>query len=458
MPRLPASVLFGLLVLGAIETCLAADWPTYGRDNRRSAATGEQLSLPLSEAWAHRATPPRPAWPEPARQDFWNRKNPLTPSITFDRAHHVAVAGGNVFFGSTADDKITCLNADTGGVRWTFFTEGPVRLAPTVDREKVYAGSDDGYLYCLNADDGTLLWKYRVAPDEGRIPGNGRMISRWPLRTGVLIDRETAYVGAGLFPTHGVYLAAVDINTGEPRWRHQLDNISPQGYLLASSTRLFVPSGRNAPALFDLQDGKPLGMLHGVMRGGSFALLCDETLAYRSESEGTLAVTDVRNKERLVVFNGQQMVVCGETAFVHSASELAALDRPKYLQLARERNRAAARKGALQKQIKALGKQPDEAELKRLGEQLATVVEELNELARAMEACWIWKQPCAYPHALILAGELLLAGGEGEIAAFDTTDGKIVFQAKVDGRAYGLAVADGRLYVSTDRGVIHCFK
>ena len=57
---------------------------------------------------------------------------------------HLAVAADCVYFGSSADDKVYCLDARDGQVRWTFFTEGPVRLAPTVVGERVYAGSDDG--------------------------------------------------------------------------------------------------------------------------------------------------------------------------------------------------------------------------------------------------------------------------------------------------------------------------
>ena len=75
-----------------------------------------------------------------------------------------------------------------------------------------------------------------------------------------------------------------------------------------------------------------------------------------------------------------------------------------------------------------------------------------------MSTCWIWKRPSVHPHSLILAGNLLLAGGDGEVAAYRTGDGEMVWQARVDGKARGLAVAAGRFLVSTDRGAIHCFQ
>ena len=44
----------------------------------------------------------------------------------------------------------------TGQPRWSFLTEGPVRLAPAVADGRVYAGCDDGGLYCLDAETGNL--------------------------------------------------------------------------------------------------------------------------------------------------------------------------------------------------------------------------------------------------------------------------------------------------------------
>ena len=59
---------------------------------------------------------------------------------------------------------------------------------------------DDGCVYCLEARDGRLLWRHRVGPEDRRLPGNGRMISLWPVRCGVVVDGGTAYVCAGLHP------------------------------------------------------------------------------------------------------------------------------------------------------------------------------------------------------------------------------------------------------------------
>ena len=76
----------------------------------------------------------------------------------------------------------------TGEQRWHFYTEGPVRFAPTIDGGRVYVASDDGYLYALDLATGELAWKHRGGPSDGKLIGNEQMISHWPARSGVLVE------------------------------------------------------------------------------------------------------------------------------------------------------------------------------------------------------------------------------------------------------------------------------
>ncbi|MEQ2009238.1 MAG: PQQ-binding-like beta-propeller repeat protein [Limisphaerales bacterium] len=153
--------LFTGLCLAA--TAVAEDWPTFMHDRARSGVSGEALTLPLNELWSY--TPPAEptrAWPSP--QAGYNE----LPKLAFDDATHVAMIGDTVFFGSAVDNGIHAVDARTGAKRWTFFTEGPVRLAPTVAAGRVYAGSDDGLVYCLDAKDGRLVWNARSGAGTGR--------------------------------------------------------------------------------------------------------------------------------------------------------------------------------------------------------------------------------------------------------------------------------------------------
>ena len=40
-----------------------------------------------------------------------------------------------------------------------------------------------------------------VGPKDDRLLARGEMISRWPVRTGVLVDGDIAYFGTGIFRT-----------------------------------------------------------------------------------------------------------------------------------------------------------------------------------------------------------------------------------------------------------------
>ena len=112
-----------------------------------------------------------------------------------------------------------------------------------------------GKVYCLNAVTGQPVWVMRVGPKDDRLLSRGEMISRWPVRTGVLIDGETAYFGAGVFPHEMIYLCAVNALSGDVIWRNDTiseqnagrNDLTPQGYLLSNKENLFVPSGRSLP-------------------------------------------------------------------------------------------------------------------------------------------------------------------------------------------------------------------
>ncbi len=132
-----------------------------------------------------------------------------------------------------------------------------------------------------------------MAPRDEWLLARGELISKWPVRTGLLVHKGVAYMGAGIFPHEDIYLYGVDAKTGRQVW--QQDNVSaqdagrndlsPQGYLLAKDDLLVVPSGGSLPGVFDLKTNKLLhkrthswrGAAGGVV-GGTRALLADGQL------------------------------------------------------------------------------------------------------------------------------------------------------------------------------------
>lgn len=438
------------LHLAAWGSLSAADqWPTYRADNHRSGVSPEALTTPLFPQWTFQPRqPPRRAWPRTFRENAWTQTK-MRSLLTFDHAYHAICAVGNVYFGSSADHQITCLDARTGQIRWSFFTEGPVRMAPTFANGKVYAGSDDGRIYCLDANSGKLVFRRRVGPNNDRLPGNEQWISRWPIRSGVVVRDNVAYCAAGLFPhREGSYLCGVDADTGEPVLEQRINQVT-QGYLLASESRLYVPAGKLAPSVYDRQTGKFVSKVDAPR--GAFALLSDDVLfAGPSVSGGELgAVTESEASDQLATFPGNEMIVDEDVIYLLTDEDLRAVSRQPLLLQKLER-RQGQLEAALQEADGGQDREPVQAELDNVLQQIVNL-----EAQPPVENTWT--RESSFRYSLIKAAEHLFVGGDDEVAAIRAADGETIWTAEVDGRALGLSVADGQLIVSTDSGAIHCF-
>ena len=259
------------LIVAPSHSVFAADWPMWRYDSARSAATPAALPTQLHLQWVRELPAARPAWPASQRK------------LQFDISYAPIVVGQLMIVGSTVDDSVTAFDTKTGAEVWRFFTNGPVRFAPAAHGGRLYVVSDDGYLYCLDAAKGTLLWKVNGGPTDRPIIGNDRLISSWPARGGAVVDDGVVYFTASIWPSMGVFVHAVDADSGRLLWTNSetgaqflthphgaksFGSIAPQGYLAISGDYLVVPGGRTNPAVFNRKTGKLLHFQFGG-RGGS---------------------------------------------------------------------------------------------------------------------------------------------------------------------------------------------
>ena len=136
-------------------------------------APPEPLKLPLHLAWTHQTRfPAEPGLARRSQERLLAQQVRLEERVTYDRAFHLVSVGDRVYFGSSADDAVFCLDAETGRTLWSYVTEGPVRLAPTIADDQVLFGSDDGFVYCLEArKTARSRWKKLLAPSPAAHPG-----------------------------------------------------------------------------------------------------------------------------------------------------------------------------------------------------------------------------------------------------------------------------------------------
>ncbi|MFK5924009.1 MAG: PQQ-binding-like beta-propeller repeat protein [Verrucomicrobiota bacterium] len=414
MQRLLYLLLISLLLPS--QQSQAGDWPTFRGDIQRRGIADEKINpASLKNQWTWRSnSPPQTAWAAPARWDAYANIVNLRAMRNYDAAFGVAVVGQSAFVASSSEDSVICLDLNSGKVRWRFWTDGPVRITPTVTEGRVFFGSDDGQAYCIDANTGKLIWKFRPPVEEPLVIHNGRMISRWPCRTGVLVKDGKAYCGFSMLPWDPSFICALDTKTGKTDapgcFVRKLNSATIEGAMAASDNLLIAPQGRIPPMLLNLSDGSDKGSLKGYDGkkkggGGSFVMIADDqTLCHGPGNQtGWITVSDLKAGKVLSMHEGfNSSVHSSETAYRLSDNQVSAIDR---------------------KTQKTL-----------------------------------WKSKIPQAHELILNGKTLFIAARDKVIALDVNKGKQVWSAPVEGDARLLLVAGGSLLVSTDEGVIHCFN
>ena len=270
-----------LTVVLMSAVCSANDWPMWRHDAGRTGATEANLPTELKLRWSRKLPSTTPAY--------------HSPRLQFDAGYEPVVAKGRVLIASSRNDSVTAYDVSTGKELWIYHTNGPVRFAPAVWNDSVCFGSDDGFLYCVELSTGKLRWKHQATPNDRRLLGNRRLISVWPVRGGPVVADGKVYFAAGVWPFEGVFVVAMEIETGDIVWRNErlghmfgqqphetqaIGGLAPQGYLIVHDDEVIVPCSTAYPARLNRKTGELIDFklpAPGRIPGGWFAAMDRKT-------------------------------------------------------------------------------------------------------------------------------------------------------------------------------------
>lgn len=278
----------------------AEDWPMWRKDAGRTGVSDTKLPDDIQLLWSRELPPLTPAF--------------HSPRLQFDAGYEPVVAKGCLLVASSLTDSVTCYAASTGQERWTYRTNGPVRLAPAVWNNFVCFGSDDGHFYCVDLQSGELRWKLQAVTNDRRVLGNRRLISLWPVRGGPVVDDDgRVYFAAGVWPFEGVFVYSVDIASGNVVWRNDrlgylfgtqphntqaIGGLAPQGYLLLNGDEVVVPCSTAYPARLNRKTGQLIEFelpSPGRFPGGWFAAI--DPAKAKAMRRGQLEFDDLINQQ-----------------------------------------------------------------------------------------------------------------------------------------------------------------
>lgn len=496
--RTPTPVLLTLLLLLS-RPAPAEDWPTVMHDDQRTGVTAEELRPPLAPRWEFRSPfPPAKGW-DPTPNGYGARKN--KSDVSHDDAFRVIAVGDAVFFSSSAANCVYALDAATGVARWTFFTGAAPRLAPAFWKSRLYFGADDGVFRCVDAATGELVWQFKAALTEEQMLGYGRFLSQWPIRAGGIVENGVAYFSAGLFPSNQIFLYALNAEDGALVWRRQVDADArdehvPEGYILARADSLFT-TARTAPARWSTADGSRMDFTtpfpqvknaheYRFYNGGTDARIWDGknivygsacVLGYDPDQPGKDSYGRATKGGLLFNwFNARQAAFKQDKAYLATDYHVLAVEQAKLPEM------SAAECKEFEEAYKKLAVAP---RLDYLEEFERVVKTQGGEHFRArylqngplkygqsnwakwpaaseaifakMKTKCAWMTPLCATEALIMSGNVLYAGGEDAVHALDAGTGAKLWSSQTNSRVRGLAVAGGRLFVSTIDGTVRCF-
>ena len=224
----------------------------------------DQVSPPAAVGWGHdnrRFTPAPVAGLSEAQVPQLKLKWALAYPAAIRARSQPAIGWGAVFVGSQ-DGTVYALDLATGCTRWRFRASAEVRSGVVADAKtgRLYFGDVLARAYALDAMTGKLVWMTKV--DDH---GNATITGTPTVGGGQLfVPVSSLEVTAAADPSYACCtfrgsVAALDLATGKPRWKHFTVAETPTpGARTKAGTQVIGPSGApvwNSPT-YDAASGR----------------------------------------------------------------------------------------------------------------------------------------------------------------------------------------------------------
>lgn len=424
------------------------DWPCYRHDTKHTCCTPGEV--------------------KPAGKKEW--KTALSGTLASP------TVAGDILVTASSDGYIWGIDVATGAIKWKYMTGGDIPVSPMIWKGRVLAGSRDGWVYCLKVATGELAWAFRAAPEERYLHVMGKMVSQWPVQTGVAVEDDTAYVVAGLCVYDGAYMYALNVQTGAVLWSkkegHEIraDDVSaisffgglgmnPYGPLTIAGDLLIVPNGGGTTSAFKKKDGETFwrrqeltswGGWGGpeVVTDGEILLQSGNRPLGKAAGAGAIAM-DIRNANTAKPY---LPILSFEGTSTHEAPRDIARCVPTlavgtvYHCILDPKGKGFAVRAYDRKKLLA-----------------SCVAEKKAVYTHATPAgaiIWTASNVPAKAHTVVATAASLVVVGENEVAVLNTADQTEKSRFKVAEKIApnGVAVAGGRIFVATEQSTINCLN
>jgi outer membrane protein assembly factor BamB len=178
-------------------------WPQYRHDALRSSVAKTLVPAELKGSW----------------------KAKLGGTLT-----QPVVASGKVLLASVDAGTIYALDENTGKVAWQYAAAGRVDSPPAIYKSMALFGSADGWVYCLRLSDGKLVWRFQAARANVKSIAMEQVESLWPVHGSVLILNDIAYCSAGrsTWIDSGIDMYGLDPATGRIVHKSHYESAHPK--------------------------------------------------------------------------------------------------------------------------------------------------------------------------------------------------------------------------------------